>query len=104
MLNEAVPFFPNLKVSPGVAPRVNVPFVTARVSASAPAPALASATDIALPLAAEKLSDKFSPSEPAVGAVMVGGLRASIATATLVAADWPFPGSVTEIANESAPQ
>ena len=57
MENAEVPFFPDLKVNPEVAPRVSVPFVTERVSVSVLAPAFVSATEIALPLAVEKLSE-----------------------------------------------
>src|SRR5579862_4171594 len=104
MENEAVPFFPDLNVNPGVAPRVKVPLVTDSVSVSPLVPALASATVIALLFAVEKVSDRFSPSDPSAGAVIAGGLSALTVSATLVEAERLSPGSATETASESDPE
>lgn len=72
-VNEEEPLAPDVKLTPTVDARVNVPCETESVSESALVPAAASVIEIALLLAVEKLSELFSFRLPVGGALALGG-------------------------------
>lgn len=98
------PLVPVVKVNPVVVGIVSVPFVTPRVSESELLPAAASEITIELPLADEKTSVAFRPSEPVAGLEIAGGARGLIVRATLFETERLSPASVSEILKESEPE
>ena len=102
-VNEAEPLDPVVKDNPVVDANVSVPCVTDSVNESGLPAEPASVIEIALPLALEKMYDVFSLTVAADGAVIAGGLRALMVSATLFEEDWPSPGSATPTDNESVP-
>jgi hypothetical protein len=95
---------PLVKVIPFVLPKVSVPSVAVSVSGSTALPALMSAMLTAFLLALEKTRVEVTVTEAVGGAVIAGGLTATL-RATLEEAERPSPLAVSwsEMARESAP-
>jgi len=97
---EDEPLEPELKVSPVVDPRVSLPYVTDSVSES-DAPEAAASVTLIVP---EKVSELFSFTPAAVGAVMLGGGKLLTVIATVADPVRLSPESLTEICSESEPR